>query len=763
MKQQEAMMRNGIRIVRATPSPVSSSGGYDYTHSYMYGYEIDLRRRTAVLLRQSKRGADELNPESRLRQEGLVRVAVEIRADHDSTAVVECDEGSGVSGQKKIYERPKLMHLWEGIQNHTIGSVIVAREDRLFRDRFLTQATQFAEECAKRGVILIIAGRRCYDFRIQDDFNAFIRKMQESYGYIDTHVRYMNQMKQQKQARGEWVGGGLVAPYVLDRQAIAVAREQRRAIKEFGSSEEDEQFIARAFRPIIYEPWHPIAVDLFEKFKLFGFSRARLGRHIEERKYIFPLPIAEDTQRYLFKVSMRLVPGRGYTITGPTQLAKWLCNLMHLGYASIGKDEDGNRIYIEGAFDAAIPRDLFEPCYESITGFTLDGKPSTMPSNRSRFIRKRSSYEKSDLLTRLFTSPDTSLAFQASYEKTETNTRCYLCYLKRSGDGDEEKRVTQWGNLVLWRLPVAAFDRSVVGRLAALAEHDKELANRVEKYYKELTANKASEKAAILQEISRLEALIARYDHLLTKPARPLTEFQEKRYLQDQADAEIDLDKARAALLRYERTQPEQFIPAFYRILGEAPGEFWDLDVDQQRRMLSLLIDEIQVENISPHLYKLLLKWKDPVAERWDCALIYKRQAVRTNLLSTIDRQWTDEEDRLIRELWPEADKFDIYKAIPTKSGASIKARAGDLGVRRAEHLWHPSKGCIMNQALCYNDWVSACAALEEDITREEGRTVLEQLNYLARTTSRKARAAFWWVLPVAEMNDLNGDLTRRA
>src|SRR6266487_4297223 len=345
-KQQETIMiGNGIRIIKANSTVSAWSSGYDYTHSYMYGYILDLRRKTAVLMRQSRRGGDERNPESRLRQEGLVNVAVEIRADHDIQMVVPCDEGSGVSGQKKIYERPKFLELWQAIQNGTVGSIIVAREDRLFRDRFLTQATQFAEECAKRGVILIVAGRRCYDFRIQDDFDAFINKMREAYGYINTHVKYMNQMKQQKQARGEWVGGGLVAPYVLDRLAIAVAREQRKVLKEFGDSEEEEQVIAQAFRPIIYEPWHPIALDLFEKFKLFDFSRSRLGRYIEERKYIFPLPVTEDTQRYLFKVSMRLVLGRGYTITGPTQLSKWLCNLMHLGYASVGKDDEGNRIY----------------------------------------------------------------------------------------------------------------------------------------------------------------------------------------------------------------------------------------------------------------------------------------------------------------------------------------------------------------------------------------------------------------------------------
>ena len=155
------MNNSGFRIIKTTQAVSSYSNGYDPTHSYMHGYALDLARKTAALIRQSRKGGDESNPESRLRQEGLTRIAVEIRADHDPLMVVPCDEGSGVSGQKKIYERPKFLELWKAIQDGTVGSIIVAREDRLFRDRFLTQATQFAEECAKRGVLLIVAGRRC--------------------------------------------------------------------------------------------------------------------------------------------------------------------------------------------------------------------------------------------------------------------------------------------------------------------------------------------------------------------------------------------------------------------------------------------------------------------------------------------------------------------------------------------------------------------------------------------------------------------------
>lgn len=742
-----------IRIVKADSVFSNLANGYDYTHSYMYGYTIDLTRKTAALKRQSRKGADQLNPESRLHQDGLIRTAVEIRADHDSLMVIECDEGSGVSGQKKIYERPKLLELWQAIHDGTVGSVIVAREDRLFRDRFLTQVTQFAEECAKRGVLLIVAGRRCYDFRIADDFNAFIRKMQEAYGYIDTHVRYMYEMKLKKLARGEWVGGCLVAPYALDRCAIQSAREQRRELKEWGGDEEEEAMITRAFRPIIYAPWHPVAIELFQKFKLFDFSRARLGRYIEDRKYVFPLPTPEDLQKYIFKTTMHVVPALGYTFADSSCLPRWMSNLMFLGYASAGRDEEGNRIYIEGAFEAAIERELFEECYEANTGFTLDGKPSSMLRNRSRFTRKNPTGQAQALLTKCFHSSDGSVKFSARSDGPEK--AYYFCQAKRVID-EGEVALSIWDSNALWTLPVRVFDCAVVGRLTDLAQHDKELAKRVEHYYTELTKDRASEKQIIVDDISKQEALIAHYDRLLTNPARPLTQAQEKRYLEAQADVEHDLAKAQAALKKYEEVQPDEFIPAFYRILGEAPGEFWNMDIDRQRRMLRLLVDSIEVENISPHMYSLRLKWKDPVTPRWDCALIFRRNSLRSVLKGD---DWSEEELALLKEIYPTGDKLDLHKAFPMKSCEAIKQKSSELQIKRA--LERPTTYSIIHRSLCYADWVHTCNALHVEHTSEEGRVVLRQLNHFARTTEKRS-AAFWWLLPVVEMTDFDAIMSLR-
>lgn len=237
-------------------------------------------------------------------------------------------------------------------------------------------------------------------------------------------------------------------------------------------------------------------------------------------------------------------------------------------------------------------RHLFEPCYEAITGFNLDGQRVGESRAARRFVRKYPAGQTNALLTELFTSPDVPMKFYSRYGNG--SNIYYFGALKPTHTEDDH--LSNWDSYILWTLPVQGFDRAVVDRLAQLAKHDKKLADRVEKYYTELQKNQVNEKVKIAQDIRQLELVIARYDHLLTEPAQPLSKAQEKRYLESQAEAERELEQARAALERYNRLQLNQFIPAYYRILGRAPGEFWSLDIDHQRRMMSMLIDEIQIK-----------------------------------------------------------------------------------------------------------------------------------------------------------------------
>jgi hypothetical protein len=67
-----------IKIVQAAATPE-----YD-----LRGIALDLERKTGVLIRQSKKGADLESRESRLRQELLVPVAIAVRGEPDGANVI---------------------------------------------------------------------------------------------------------------------------------------------------------------------------------------------------------------------------------------------------------------------------------------------------------------------------------------------------------------------------------------------------------------------------------------------------------------------------------------------------------------------------------------------------------------------------------------------------------------------------------------------------------------------------------------------------
>src|SRR5689334_3586545 len=96
--------------------------------------QIDLTRHTAVLIRQSELRADEDHAFSRESQLRLVTYAQRLRNDATDEHVRIYDEGTGVSGQKRIDERTELNRLYNDTKRGLIGSLVIIHEDRLFRD-----------------------------------------------------------------------------------------------------------------------------------------------------------------------------------------------------------------------------------------------------------------------------------------------------------------------------------------------------------------------------------------------------------------------------------------------------------------------------------------------------------------------------------------------------------------------------------------------------------------------------------------------------
>src|SRR5437016_5485928 len=154
---------------------------------------LDLSRDTAILIRQSRRGSHIAHYESRLLQESLIPFVMEARGESDLLHVRIFDEGSGVSGTKGPDKRKKLRGLLEDMVNDVIGDIVVARADRLFRDKHFSNVSTFTSLAEQMGIKVVVPrtqGIIVYNFRNTKDLQTFQIDMQASYAYVENQIGY---------------------------------------------------------------------------------------------------------------------------------------------------------------------------------------------------------------------------------------------------------------------------------------------------------------------------------------------------------------------------------------------------------------------------------------------------------------------------------------------------------------------------------------------------------------------------------------------
>src|SRR5260370_40036133 len=92
-----------------------------------------------------------------------------------------------------------------------VGTVILSREDRLFRNKHMDQVgafTKLAEEKRIKVIVPPISSAsteertRVYDFTIYRDLCACQNKMREPYGYMAWPVKYMPLCQQNNRDKG---------------------------------------------------------------------------------------------------------------------------------------------------------------------------------------------------------------------------------------------------------------------------------------------------------------------------------------------------------------------------------------------------------------------------------------------------------------------------------------------------------------------------------------------------------------------------------
>jgi DNA invertase Pin-like site-specific DNA recombinase len=136
----------------------------------------------------------------------------------DHIMLIDMDEG--MSGSKKIDERPDMRLLFSLITQGKIGAVACQDEDRLFRDVTQIQVNVFIEACRAHNV-RVLTPTVFYDFAhpLVGTFHMrqFRFKSEMAAEYIDTYVRKrLVGARRRLLYEGRWTGSNTPRGYMVD-------------------------------------------------------------------------------------------------------------------------------------------------------------------------------------------------------------------------------------------------------------------------------------------------------------------------------------------------------------------------------------------------------------------------------------------------------------------------------------------------------------------------------------------------------------------
>ncbi len=114
---------------------------------------------------------------------------------------------------------------------------------------------------------------------------------------------------------------------------------------------------------------------------------------------------------------------------------------------------------------------------------------------------------------------------------------------------------------------------------------------------------------------------------------------------------------------------------AFTKKLDDIPAVWKELGIEKQRRFIALVTEKITLTKPSPNWLQLTIQWLWPDVPL-DILYIWQR--------GSRSEAWSDDENNILRTLYPHADRGTILHALPARSWSAILQRAVSLELSRA-------------------------------------------------------------------------------
>ena len=331
---------------------------------------LPLNRPVAVYYRQSSEGQIG-NINTTLQTVDMVEHLMKQGWVRDQIIMIDMD--AGVSGTKKIDERPGMSYLFDLIEENKIGLVASQDVDRFFRDVTQIQTNIFIDAC-KRNNVLVLTPTFVYDFAHPTQgryhMQMFRDHAQRAADYLEYHIKgRLMQARDYLKVRGIWTGRSVAIGYMVDL---------REKLPDGSPNPQHRRYVP-------FQPCADVVLEYFKLFRQFNRNVSRTWRHIHEHGPYYPEDFADlvpDGCRVDVIVKYR--GAHGGLMPSPSGLSYMLTNVAYIGHWSYrGVIEQWHN------HEAIVPEDLFMYAFNALSKTDFMGEPNPDYSPHRVYVRHK--------------------------------------------------------------------------------------------------------------------------------------------------------------------------------------------------------------------------------------------------------------------------------------------------------------------------------------------------------------------------------------
>jgi DNA invertase Pin-like site-specific DNA recombinase len=275
--------------------------------------------------------------------------------------IIMIDMDAGISGMKRIDERPGMRQIMDMIERQFVRAVAAQDVDRFFRDVTQIETNKFIDAC-RRNNVLVLTPTFVYDFSHPTQgryhMQMFRESAQRAADFIEYQIRgRLVRSRHFLAENGQWSGRRIIHGYMVD---------DRKYLPD-GSKNPDY----RKYTP--FAPHADVIAAHFEVFRHFEANFTKAWKHIEANGPFFPeIPTSEWPDGFLLP-HHRTYRSRvtGQLCPSPSALRTMLTNVVYIGHW-VHKDA----IVRWHNHEAIVPLDLFMYAFNALSAEDFLGDPN---------------------------------------------------------------------------------------------------------------------------------------------------------------------------------------------------------------------------------------------------------------------------------------------------------------------------------------------------------------------------------------------------